>query len=57
MVVTSEPAIEYAQKYLDRNISGAVVAANPIQFYGYYMLDFEEDDKASVILSVNGHSG
>lgn len=49
MVVTSEPAIEYSQKYLDKNISGAVVAAHPIQFYGYYTLDFEEDDELSFV--------
>jgi len=57
MTVTPEQAIEYAQKYLDANISGAVAATDPIQFYGYYTLDFEKDGKVAGMLSVNGYSG
>lgn len=57
MTVTSEQAIEYAQKYLDSNISGATAATNPVQFYGYYTLDFEKDGKVAGMLSVNGYSG
>lgn len=57
MMVTPEQAIEYAQKYLDKNISGAVAATNPIQFYGYYTLDYEKDGKVAGMLSVNGYSG
>jgi len=57
MTVTPEQAIEYAQKYLDANISGAVAATNPVQFYGYYTLDFEKDGKVAGMLSVNGYSG
>jgi len=57
MTVTSEQAIEYAQKYLDANISGATAATNPIQFYGYYTIDFEKDGKVAGMLSVNGYSG
>jgi len=57
MTVTPEQAIEYAQKYLDANISGATAAADPIQFYGYYTLDFEKDGKVAGMLSVNGYSG
>lgn len=57
MTVTSEQAIEYAQKYLDKNISAAVAATNPIQFYGYYTLDYEKDGKVAGMLSVNGYSG
>jgi hypothetical protein len=57
MTVTSERAIEYAQKYLDANISGATAAVDPIQFYGYYTLDFEKDGKVAGMLSVNGYSG
>ena len=56
MTVTSEQAMEYAQNYLDENISGAV-ATSPIQFYGYYTLDFEKDGEAAGMLSVNGFSG
>jgi len=57
LTVTPEQAIEYAQKYLDANISGAVAATNPMQFYGYYTLDFEKDGKVAGMLSVNGYSG
>src|SRR6266508_907784 len=57
MTVSSEQAIEYAQKYLDMNISGATAATDPIKFYGYYTLDFEKDGKVAGMLSVNGYSG
>jgi len=57
MAVTPEQAIEYAQKYLDANISGATAATDPIHFYGYYTLDFEKDGKIAGMLSVNGYSG
>jgi len=57
MTVTPEQAIEYVQKYLDANISGAVAATDPMQFYGYYTLDFEKDGKVAGMLSVNGYSG
>jgi len=57
MTVTSEQAIEYAQKYLDDNYAGATAATDPMQFYGYYTLDFEKDGKIVGMLSVNGYSG
>lgn len=57
MTVTSEQAIQYAQKYLDANISGATAATDPTQFYGYYTLDFEKNGKVAGMLSVNGYSG
>lgn len=57
ITVTPEQAIEYAQKYLDANISGATAATDPIRFYGYYTLDFEKDGKVAGMLSVNGYSG
>lgn len=56
MTVTPEQAIEYAQKYLDANISGATTE-HPMQFYGYYTLDFEKDGEIIGMLSVNGYSG
>ena len=56
MTVTPEQAIEYAQKYLDANIAGATTK-HPMQFYGYYTLDFEKDGKIAGMLSVNGYSG
>jgi hypothetical protein len=57
MTVTPEQATEYVQKYLAANISGATAATDPIQFYGYYTLDFEKDGKVAGMLSVNGYSG
>ena len=52
MIVTPQKAIEYAQKYLDTNISGATAATGvPVQFYGYYTLDFEKDGKVAGMLS------
>jgi len=57
MTITPEQAIEYAQKYLNAKFSGATAATDPIQFYGYYTLDFEKDGKVAGMLSVNGYSG
>jgi hypothetical protein len=56
MIVTPQKAIEYAQKYLNANVSGATAATDPVQFYGYYTLDFEKDGKVAGMLSVNGYS-
>ncbi len=56
MTVTPEQAREFAQQYLDENIVGAT-AQQPMQFYGYYTLDFEKDGKIAGMLSVNGYSG
>lgn len=57
MTVTPEQAVQYAQQYLDTNNAGATAATDPIQFYGYYTLDFEKDGKIIGMLSVNGYSG
>jgi len=57
MTVTPEQAIAYAQKYLDANISGATATTDPIRFYGYYTLDFENDGNVAGMLSVNGYCG
>lgn len=57
MTVTSEQAVEYAQQYLDGNYVGATAATNPMQFYGYYTLDFEKDGQIVGMLSVNGYNG
>ena len=57
MTVTPEQAVEYAQQYLDTNIAGAIAATDPVQFYGYYTLDFEKDGRIVGMLSVNGYNG
>ncbi len=57
MPVTKDQAIKNAQSYLDKNIAGTTAAHDPMQFYGYYTLDFEKDGKVAGMLSVNGYSG
>ncbi len=57
MPVTAQQAIQSAQKYLDANVAGATAANDPMQFYGYYTLDFSKDGKVAGMLSVNGYSG
>jgi hypothetical protein len=56
MTVTPEQAVEYTQQYLDANIPGAATE-HPMQFYGYYTLDFEKDGEIAGMLSVNGYNG
>ncbi len=55
--VSPEKAIEYAQAFLDANLAGATAATDPVQFYGYYTLDFEREGVVVGMLSVNGYSG
>ncbi len=57
MTVTAEQAVQDAQKYLDANIAGTVAANDPMQFYGYYTLDYSKDGKVVGMLSVNGYTG
>ena len=57
MPVSKDQAIKNAQSYLDKYIAGATAANDPMQFYGYYTLDFEKDGKVAGMLSVNGYSG
>ncbi len=57
MPITADQAVQYAQKYLDANFAGAVAASDPMQFYGYYTLDYSRDGKTIGMLSVNGYSG
>ena len=57
MSVSSDQAVETAQTYLDANVPGTVAASDPMQFYGYYTLDFTKDGKVTGMLSVNGYTG
>jgi hypothetical protein len=57
VTITPDQASQLAQKYLDKNVAGATASSDPIQFYGYYTLDFEKDGKVAGMLSVNGFSG
>ena len=56
MNITPGQAVEYAQQYLNANFAGAT-AEQPMQFYGYYTLDFEKDGTIAGMLSVNGYNG
>ena len=56
MNVTPGQAVEYAQQYLNANFAGATVE-QPMQFYGYYTLDFEKDGTSVGMLSINGYNG
>jgi hypothetical protein len=57
MTVSPEKAIQAAQAYLDANLAGTKAATDPVQFYGYYTLDFERNGVVAGMLSVNGFSG
>ncbi len=57
MTVTSAQAVAAAQKYLDAAVPGAVAATDPMQFYGYFTLDYSKDGKTAGMLSVNGYTG
>jgi hypothetical protein len=57
MPVTKDQAITNAQAYLDQFQPGTTAANDPMQFYGYYTLDFSKDGKVAGMMSVNGFNG
>jgi hypothetical protein len=57
MPITQDQAISTAQVYLNHYIPGATAADDPVKFYGYYTMDFEQNGKAAGMLSVNGYNG
>lgn len=56
MSVSVADAVKAAQAYLDQAYPGATAASDPVQFYGYYTLDFTKDGKVVGMLSVNGYN-
>jgi hypothetical protein len=56
MPVTVDQATKAAQSYLDAQVLGATAAKDPLEFYGYYTLDFTKDGKVAGMLSVNGYN-
>ncbi|MGQ9794008.1 MAG: hypothetical protein ACUVSF_10045, partial [Anaerolineae bacterium] len=56
MPVTSEQAVEQAQKYLDQ-LKAGLKAGEAETFYGYYTLHVERDGQITGMLSVNGYTG
>jgi len=57
MPVTKDQTIKNAQAFLDQNQPGTIAATDPVQFYGYYTLDFSKGGKVFGMLSVNGYNG
>jgi hypothetical protein len=57
MPVSPEQAIQTAQSYLDRYLTGTKVEDGANPFYGYYTLDVQRDGKTVGMLSVNGYTG
>ncbi len=57
MTVSPEQASEFAQQYLDKQFPGYKISDEVYPFYGYYTIDFLEDDQPAGMLSINGYSG
>ena len=56
MPVSSEQALETAQRYLDTFLPGVKVEDKAEPFYGYYTLDIQRDGAIVGMLSVNGYT-
>ena len=56
MPVSEEDARSIAELHLSQNLPGAHVEGIT-QFYGYYTLDFQQNEKIAGMLSVNGYTG
>jgi len=56
MPVSSEQALETAQRYLDTYLPGVKVEEKADAFYGYYTLDIQRDGAIVGMLSVNGYT-
>lgn len=55
--IDAATAVSLAQEYLDENMAGAVAHAEPIEFYGYYTLDYDINGQPVGMLSVNALTG
>lgn len=55
--VTSEQALNLAQKWLDQYLPGPSAAKNADAFYGYYTIDVLKDGQVYGMLSVNDYTG
>src|SRR5579859_7025182 len=56
MPVTSEQAVETAQRYLDTYLPGAKAETTGDAFYGYYTLEILRNGQTTGMLSVNGYT-
>lgn len=57
MPVTTQQAVQYAQKYLDAQGNGLKAEDQPDTFYGYYTIETLKDGQVQGMLSVNGFTG
>ncbi len=56
MPVTSDEAVQIAQRYLDTYLPGAEADGEADPFYGYYTLHINKDGSTAGMLSVNGYT-
>ena len=56
MPVSSEQALDSAQRYLDTYLPGVKVEGKAEPFYGYYTIDIQRDGAIVGMLSVNGYT-
>lgn len=56
MPVSTDEAVQTAQRYLDTYLPGTQAATDPDPFYGYYTIEILRDDKPVGMLSVNGYT-
>jgi hypothetical protein len=57
MTVSTEQAVEAAQRYLERYMPGLQVEDDAAAFYGYYTLHSVRNGEVVGMLSVNGYTG
>ncbi len=57
MPISSDQVLKIAQQFLDEHKINAQVGKTPIEFYGYYTIDFSQNGKTMGLLSVNGYNG
>lgn len=54
--VSSDDALQIAQRYLDEVSPGTKVSDEITPFYGYYTIDIERDGEITGMISVNGYT-
>jgi len=57
MTVSAEEAVDHAQDFLDRRMSGTEADEHTDRFYGYYTIHVLKDGEVYGMLSVNGYTG
>ncbi len=57
MTISSEEALELAQRYLESSFPGMRADDHAAPFYGYYTIHIEQDGETVGMLSVNGFTG